>query len=309
VNQVGDRVELTAKTSCPELARQLLLKDNATDIVSCSKDLFPRSLLNHHIKKPANRPWTRHVDDLRGLAAEFLQLPYPLSHRLYLLTEVARRVTGVLDHETRKAPRKRLQNTLKPLLQQENLDATHRHLSELNWDTGDVFAIPVELLGLQSTLTGGEDPHTSQLLVDIWEADDLPKTDMPASAAKLWPLHKERRDKLHAQAGERMARYSTRFAEHYWFHELFHTYENLNTYMARLLLLIATQRILLINNPDIAALLDSNEPVPDEMLDATAVRVLHNLTRNLEHGKLLNEILVALSPKEAFPMVQKLCFI
>lgn len=309
VNQIGHRVELTAKTSCPELARQLLLKDNATEVVSCEKDLIPNLAPRGHIRKPRNNPWTRHLDDLRGLAMEFLKLPYPLTHRLYLLTEVARRVTTVLDQETKKAPRKVLQKTLKPLLQQDNLDATHKHLSELNWDTGEVFAVPVELLALQSSLNGSHNHETSQLLINIWNADDLHQTDMPAAAAKLWPLHRERRDKLHAQAGDRLEHYSERFAEHYWFHALFPMYKNLNTYMIRLLMLLATQRILLINNPAIVALLDNDEPVPEALLDETAVRNLHNLTRSMEHSKLLNEILVALSPKESFPMVQKLCFI
>jgi lysine-N-methylase len=309
VNQIGHRVELTAKTSCPELARQLLLKDNATEIVSCDKDLIPEIAQRRHIRKPRNHPWTRHLDDLRGLAMDFLKLPYPLAHRLYLLTEVARRVTAVLDQGTKKAPRKILQKTLKPLLQQENLDATHRHLSELSWDTGEVFAVPIELLALQSSLNGSHNHNMSQLLVDIWDADDLDKADIPAAAAKLWPLHSERRDKLHAQAGGRLEHYSERFAEHYWFHDLFPTHNNLNTYMIRLLMLMATQRILLINNPAIVALLDNDEPVPEALLDETAVRNLYNLTRNMEHSKQLDETLVALSPKESFPMVQKLCFI
>ena len=194
VNRIGHRFELTAKTSCPELARQLLLKDNATEIVPCDQDLIPENHHNLHIRKPQNNPWTRHVDDLRGLAMDFLKLPYPLSHRLYLLTEVARRVTTVLDYETKKAPRKILQRTLKPLLQQENLDATHKHLSELNWDAGEVFGVPIELLALQGgSHSGVRNEKMSQLLVDIWEADDLNKTDIPAAAAKLWPLHRERR--------------------------------------------------------------------------------------------------------------------
>ena len=149
----------------------------------------------------------------------------------------------------------------------------------------------------------------SQLLVDIWEADDLNKTDIPAAAAKLWPLHRERRDKLYAQVGGRLEHYSERFAEHYWFHALSSTHKNLNSYMIRLLMLLATQRILLINNPAIVALLDNNDPIPEALLDETAVRNLFNLTRNMEHSEQLDKTLVALSPQELFPMVQKLCFI
>ena len=310
VQRVGDRMELTAKTSCPELARKLLFTPNATARVPCNRNLFPRYKPTKSIDHPQAHPWSMYLDDLRNLAIEFLQMEFPVEHRLYLLTEVARRVSPVLNKATQKDPGKRLEYALGPLLDKNNLIISSAHLTQLNWTAETVFSIAVNMVTIRaatSSRNGGDEMR--KMFSDICNADDLDLSNIEGASAKLWPFHHKRSEALKAQYSEQLDLFHTRFAEHYWFHELFPAHDNLNAYMTRLLLLLAAQRILLVNDPTLAALLDAGETVPEDLFHATMVKVLSNVSRNMEHHGLINDVIVALSPKAAFPMVQKLCFV
>lgn len=310
VHSVGDRMELTAKTSCPEITRILLLDPDATTRVSCDKDLFPRYRPQQVIDNPTALPWTKYLDDIRNLALEMLSLPYPMSHRMFFLTEVSKRLTPILNVDTQKDPGDQIQTVLEPLLQKNNLEATHEHLNRLNWEAEEVLPLVLNLLTIRSVASRGRHQDPMRLLyASVCKYSGLNPVDIEGSSKILWPLHRARSVKLTAQWGEQLEGYAARFAQHYWLHELFPKHPSLNAYMCRLLLLSAVHRLLLVNHPEIAKYLDADTEVPKEVLEQTAIRVVSKVTRNMEHNEMINEVLKALSPVGSFPLVQKLCFI
>ena len=310
IQQVGARVELSAKTSCPELARILLLEPDATTRVSCDKGLIPRQKSHFTIADPKAAPWTLYLDEIRDLFCEYLRLPYPLAHRLYLLTVLADRITPILNAATSTDPRASLQRVLAPLLQRNNLDASNQHLTSLNWDAGEAFPIALNVLTLRAATSTRPAKTRAQVLVSqIYINDGLDIAAIEEAAATLWPRHQKRAQQLREQAGDRVEQYGERFAEHYLFHEMFPMYKDLNSYVCRLLLLLSAQRILMVNNPELAKLLDNDQQVGQERIDQAAVRALYCATRIMEHNPQLPTIQTALEPKSALPLVQRLCFI
>jgi lysine-N-methylase len=310
MQRVGPRVELSAKTSCPEVARLLLLSSGATDRVSHDESLLPRTRVHFSMDDPNASPWSKHLDALRNLAMEMLTLPYPTGHNLFFLTEVAQRLNHVLNENTKEDPGMKIQQAIEPLLNKKNLEATSAHLNELNWNAKDALPFLINLLTIRAVGAGAgsEDPMRT-LYGQVCAFSGLNPLDIEGSAEQLWTLHVKRSAQLNAQCGEALETYSKRFAMHYWFHELFPRHSDLKTYMIRLLLLNGVHRVLLVNHPDIASCLDRSEPVPKKVLEKTAVRVLAKSTRGFEHHKMLNAVLSALNTSTSWPLVQKLCFI
>ena len=239
-----------------------------------------------------------------------LQLPYPIAHRLYILSEAARRLNKVLTPQTKQASEQTLTAALGPMLDVENLKATHDHLHRLGWTAEQVFGIPLNLITLRAaTSEKVRADHARELFARICKNDDLKLDDIEVAAAQLWPKHTQRSAALAAQHGERLDHYHTRFAEHYWFHALYTKQPSLTAHMSRLLLLLAAQRILLVNDPEIATKLDAGETVDQELLDHVQVRAVSNLSRNMEHNVMLNDLLSAVSNDGAYTHTQRLAFV
>ena len=310
IHQHGDRFELSGMTSCPEITRKLLFSPNATRRVSAEKELFPRYVPNSATANPDEAPWTQYLDDIRNLALEMLQLPYPIAHRLFLLTELTRRLNTVLTPTTQVASETTITRALGPLLDVKNLTATHEHLATLGWTAEHVFSVPLNLIAIRTIAsTKARSEHTRELFAAICTADNLDLDDIEVTAAKLWPNHIRRSAMLHAQHDSRLDQFHTRYAEHYWFHEVYTSHTSLNAHMSRLLLLLAAQRILVVNHPELSVKLDAGMSVPLELLDRVQVEAVANLSRNMEHNRTLNRLISAVASDGAYTHTQRLCFL
>lgn len=310
IHQHGDRFELSGLTSCPEVARNLFFTPHATRRVPADKSHFPRYLPNSATVAPEEKPWTHYLDDIRNLALEILQLPYPIAHRLFLLTELTRRLNTVLTPKTTQVAEAVIKEALGPMLDVKNLTATHEHLTTLGWTAEHVFSVPLNLIAIRTIASqSSRSEHTRELFSAICSADNLDLEEIEVTATKLWPSHQQRSKKLHAQHDSRLDMFHTRYAEHYWFHEHYTSHPSLNAHMARLLLLLAAQRILVVNHPDIASKLDAGVPVPLDLLDRVQVETVANLSRNMEHNRTLNELLSAVSSEDSYAHTQRLCFV
>ena len=310
VQRYGRRLELSAKTSCPEIARILLLSPNATERVPLAPNSLPRSRTDRAIDQPNAQPWTQHLDEIRNMALDMLSLSYPTGHCLFFLTEVAQRLRGVLELSTERDPGMEIQKAIAPLLVRKNLGATHEHLNELNWTGEEILPVVLNLLTIRA-VGAGKDPHDPirKLYTHLCSYNQLSPLDIDGASRTLWPKHQARCAQLQGQWGDLMDRFARRYAQHYWCHEWFPQYPSLVEYVLRHLLLHGMQRVLLVNHPDVAYYLDKNEVVPRDVLENTAVWVLAKTTRSFEHLDLIHKVMDPMKGQRVWSTTQKLCFL
>jgi len=310
VRQLGTEVELSAKPSCPEVARLLLLAPDATKRVPFEKSLIPRYFAHEAIFKPENHPLSRHHNTLRDLALTVFDLPLPWPHRLYLVAELARRVSPVLNQQTTTDPAQALEEALRPFYRPEDLKASSDHLAMLDWTAESVFPIVCNLLTARAASSARHGTDKFRYLVArITAHDGLNLADPAAFAQKLWSLHHKRSTLLHDACGDLLDQYSARIAANYWFNESFTRYTDLNSYMRRLMMILAVHRILTVNDPEAVQALKSPAHTQRKTMDEIAVRALYNSTRALEHHPMLSQLDDALTAKSAVPLVQRICFV
>src|SRR6185295_17794118 len=82
---VGERAELHAVLSCPEVARQVLLHDDALDPVTLPVAALSRGTLMRHLPQTPVTPYEGAFDDVRDAMWRLLGAPYPLASRLSFL--------------------------------------------------------------------------------------------------------------------------------------------------------------------------------------------------------------------------------
>ena len=306
----GTRIELSAKTSCPEIARILLTAPDATALVPLEASCLPRATFDRVVDEPNGHPWTKHLDEIRNMAIDMLSLPYPTSHCLFFLTEVAHRLRGVLEESTERDPGMGIHKAIEPLLLRKNLAATHEHLNQLGWTGETVLPLVLNLLTIRA-VGAGQDPHDPirKLFSYFCSYNSLSPLDIDAASQTLWPKHNARAAQLAGQWGALMDDYSRRYAQHYWYHEWFPQYPSMVEYVLRHLLLNAMHRVLLVNHPDVAFHLDNNEVVPRDVLEKTATRVLFKTTRSFEHLDLIHKVLEPMKGANVWATTQKLCFL
>jgi len=310
VKRYGTRLELSAKTSCPEIARILLLSPNATDRVPLTPTSLPRTRTDFAVDQPNKQAWTQHLDELRNMALDMLSLPYPTGHCLFFLTEVAHRLRGVLDASTERDPGMGIHTAIEPLLVRKNLGATHAHLNQLNWTGEAILPVILNLLTIRA-VGAAKNPHDPirKLYSYLCSYNQLSPLDIDAASRILWPKHQARAAQLSGQWGEVVDGFARRYALHYWHHEWFPRHPSMVEYVVRHLLLHGMHRVLLVNHPDIAYYLDKNEVVPRDVLEEVAVSVLSKVTRSFEHQDLIQKVMEPLKVQGSWSTTQKLCFL
>jgi len=88
--KIGSRFELSTATSCPEAARQLLLHEDACDIVDVSADILPRPDMAMTVPASTRDPWLGLFDVVRGsLYRGVRRRQYPVTSRLFQLASFA----------------------------------------------------------------------------------------------------------------------------------------------------------------------------------------------------------------------------
>src|SRR4051812_38382681 len=73
VAQFGERLEVWGTLSCPELARQCLLHDDALELVEAPPDISPRMTPTTAVVGTPT-PYQRYLDDMRAAVFELLSL-------------------------------------------------------------------------------------------------------------------------------------------------------------------------------------------------------------------------------------------
>lgn len=138
-NQVDEERELFGTISCPEVARQCLLHDDAFEPEPLELEQAPRKLRNRFATE---EPYFRPFRALRSAMSELLARPgYALADKLFALLWFTRQLSSVVFDGCAALPEAELQGTLAALGQPQllaTLSANYRGL-----DVSGAFALSV----------------------------------------------------------------------------------------------------------------------------------------------------------------------
>jgi lysine-N-methylase len=278
---VGGRLEITATASCPELARRLLLRDDATEWVEIPYERAPHGLNNAVVLRAEAQPWRAAIDAVRdGMLAILLERGRSLAARLGAIGCAAEETRPWFHARTRDDARARLAETFDRYGAPSSLAQLERELPAIG-DRPELSA-GIVLLFLQNAPKGTTSALQALLrsIVERYEA-----RDGATRGPEIYAAYQARRDRWQARHLARVETYFGNWATHYVLKDWYLGEETLAAYVERLFVRVATLRFLLFSHP----LLDEAEGLADEeaqgaLLDRAVVDVVHRYTRGVEHN-------------------------
>jgi lysine-N-methylase len=291
--QSGRRAELAGLTSCPEVARQLLLNDDAMDLVEVDPAAFTRPLFNRRVEDHPADPYTRYHDELRNLILDLLSLDkFPLTTRLSFVAYFAQRTQPFLNKQTTQLDEERLLAEVERIQNPELQLELHSQFEALSVDTSFPSRVVMTMLGQK---------HDSRMMRDLLRSivkqyaatvglkeiaigeNDVESTVQ--QVARAYGEHKAR----WAHAAAHIDRYLTNLMKNYWARDWYGESPDLLAHTVKLLARVAVVRFLLLGHPLLAASLTQNEAEQAAALDCAVVEVVQKFTRVFDHDASLRE--------------------
>jgi len=312
--QIGDHLSMTGMVACPEVSRQLLLHDDAVDVVDLPHERVARMVLAGGMDPRDLRPYWRQMLDVRELLVAVLRdRAYSAAQRLFLVTWFAKRSAAVLTKDKRA-------------LTDEESAALEREIAALRdpairgeiarrFDAIEAPSLLVLLLAreLVRPFAGRIRNRFKELVDDVFgsytrlpelaaaapeEVDAEAPAPTPAVAARhvdeVFAEYTRRRDLLYRRDRARMDRYLLHGAINYWRHHLPLGSPELMTHTLRMLGQMAVQKFLLVSHPRVKAALDASDEELGRALDLAAVEVFYKVGRHVEHTPILTNLEKAL---------------
>jgi lysine-N-methylase len=327
-------IEMTGMLSCPEMARQMLLHDDAMDLVPLDREAMSRVVLSDKIDPLDARPYLRLMREVRDwMCAIALSPDHPVEHRLFFMTYFAKRMSNVVDKRVMQTELAPLRAEMDKLRQPPVLLEIRRRFDALETPSALALLLARELIRpagvgrqrdafrrmVNDVMSSYE---RSRGLVDALSSDAdhaIGTTDMES----LWASYRERRDRLLAipPARARLELYLRNFTVYYWMHRLPNQSPDLLIHTLRMLGQMAAQKFMLFGHPKLQAALNTYdadlaaaaaaashdaaaaasqaaEAALLRDLDALTVEVFFRTARYIEHSPLLRNIETALDAQQ-----------
>lgn len=303
--KIGDRTQLTAGLSCPEVSRQLLLHDDAVDQVPLERGMVPRRSMVQKLDTRDVRPFVRLTPEFSDFALRRLSdAGRPFAHRLFALTLFAHRTQTVLAKSRQSGDLELVREEIRRLDDPAVLDEIGRRFDAIDTPTLPVLLVARELV--RGDLTGTRSPSFRELVTGVF--DTYTKLDLvearretgnadAAMSLAVQAAYESRRDRAMGVAGPRIERYLRNFVFHSWVHHVKADAPDLMVFSLRLLLHLAAVRFLFFSHPRLlawfaeqgdegpdAAALTAFEAICDEVI----VEVVRKLGRYIDHSRLLS---------------------
>lgn len=281
----GARHELSGLTSCPEVARQLLLYPDSMELDEVPSERMSLPPPATHGQKAQPLPYLRHFDEIRGLMLDLLSdTVYPLSSRLFFIAYFAHRTASFFHRGAATLDGNRLLSEVERIQNPLMRAALQRELSGLPRDV----SFPLRLV--LSTVSGRMGVEAFAELLDAvflrygghgcLDAIASQRGFEPAvqRVAQAYTEHRE----AWAPWSSRIDGYFTQLAKSYWAREWYVSSPNLLVHTIQLLGRLATLRFLLLGSPLLAAAGDASED-KQRALDRAVVQTVQSYSRAFEH--------------------------
>lgn len=281
IQEFESRQEMTATLSCPEIARQALLHDDALELVPAQHSLGGRPLIGLRPRQPQDDLYSACLNEVREIVFDLLgKRGYALATRLFFVTYFADR-TQARFHQADADPSV-VADEYARLAHPEMLAACSRHFDSIELPGALAAALVVDVF--RDRLDDLPRASFRQLLADVVVGREATPLDTPGgttvdvSPTALWQAHQARRGRWSAETKQRIDKYFENYARNYWLREWYVESPNLFRHARRLLIRVAMLRFLLICHPRLAGDFDA------ATLDATAVEVFFKFSRGIEHS-------------------------
>lgn len=283
IGRLDDRLELTGRMSCPEVARLSLLADDPL-LTPSPREPFGREIGRLRLSRDG-APYFAAFETVRdAIIALVVDPTHPFQSRLYFIAELATRLAPFYHREA-TAIDARLDETIAEVRAQ----AAELHAKR-------IASSPMNGLALQSVFSmlgarGDAAPAFAAVVKKTAETyapgSPLPPVDalMAAGPEHLWMSHIARRPKPGTPHGLRLDRYLARAARHYWLQDWYPVSETLFEHLMHLVLRNALVRFLLLGHPEFGETLD------DASCDRAAVEVIYACARAYDHNPEVREAL------------------
>jgi lysine-N-methylase len=279
---VGARTEMHAVLSCPEVARQLLLHDDALDPVTMPPAAMARPMIMSSLPDQGATHYDRAFDDVRDALWRLLGTPYPLAARLSFL--------ALFSDATR------------PWLRQGGGEPHQAHLASLRgaFDGPALAPLYAELAAV-----GEADAIGFQVVVRLLmrRFDGGFRTPFHRLVARALQGHGDAQATLDRYRAERAAwrgqldaridGYFLSYARHYLAKNWYVKAPDLFAYIVGLLVRVVTLRFVFHLHPAVraAAAAGVTRAEQERALDAAAVETVYSFTRAVEHEPKFREAL------------------
>ncbi|RMH15757.1 MAG: hypothetical protein D6701_09785 [Gemmatimonadetes bacterium] len=290
---IEGRVETTARVSCPEVARLLLLHDDAIELVEQPAVLPPRLVATQVVEPDPADPWHRYYDDVRGTALALLGLEeVPLVTRQFLVAYFAKEVDAFYG-PGRAVNEAGLANAVRRMRDPEFVAALIEQASALELPESLATAVAHHLLAHVVHVSGGAWEMVRQAYLTyatdgddspVWLEDADGEQQLKVRPAAFRARYRERAEAWEAAADERIDRYFTNYLVNAWMRGYLDA-PSVTAFVRSLVLQTAILRFLLFSDPELPSPPADGPAQPDvlEALDRAAVRSVYRMSRATEH--------------------------
>lgn len=282
----GQRRELAGLASCPEVARQLLLHDDAMDLVEVSPDAFPRPIVHNNLSVHPDVPYVKYHDELRNLVIDLLSAQdFPLASRLFFVAYFGNRTQSFLYRGVSKLDEPRLLSEVERIHNADMLFELHQQFMQLVPDPQFPTRVVLAMLRSRSTI-----PDLRRLLATVLERYvGKEKRDLVMSGGQveslgpeLVSLYLREREKWQSWT-PRIDRALTNLVKNYWVRDWYYTSPNLLMHSIQTTASIACVRFLLHGHPLLAEAEGASEEKTNELLERALVSTVQGFSRAFDH--------------------------
>jgi len=299
VSKFGDRREIWGTLSCPEMARQCLLHEDALEIVDATAaDLTPRTEPTTAVVGTPT-PYQQYLDHLRAVVFHLLSLRhYPMGTRLFLVSYLGKQTAEFFNKSTIQVNQARLAEVVEHVTSPENAALWHEELSQLPAPDALTAKLVTQMLRERLKVPlGSFRVLVDKILATYHDVDGvaLDENGVPTlSVSDLWAAYADRRQFWLERHHDRVDLYFENYAKNFWLREWFVTSPDLLVHSQRLLVRVAVLRFLLFGHPWLKAAMSLEDPAAQrEALDRAAVDTFYKFSRAIEHEGSFLDLLAA----------------
>lgn len=285
VSIIGNRRELAGTTSCPEVARQLLLAPDAMELVEVPAVTFSRPIVHTRIDPHPAAPYERYHDELKNLMLDLLaDARYPLRTRLSFMAYFANRTLEFLHDKVESLDEERLLSEVERIQDASFREALHQQFEALETDVAFPSRVVVamisarsEIAQLRALLDGVARSYRKAI-----EHDDARGSEADVQrVVKAYSEHK----RLWSAYDARIDQYFANYAMNFWARKWYISSPNLLTHGVHLLVRLAALRFLLLGHPLLAEVRIGDEAEETRALDRAVVDVVQRFSRAFDHDR------------------------
>lgn len=303
--RIGNRAEVVAVTSCPEIARLVLGAEDSTEMVPAAPELFGRGILVRMLEQNEPQNYKKTFASIRGVLLGLARArSYPLSSRLLFLAFFADKARDWLREDERAFDAQGLFDLIRGMRDGDALDGLREQFESIVTDSPFGYSVVRELLTLPTKTIP---PSLLRLISETFvhlglaldsEAEEI-QSKFERGVVTLSP-------RLHASFEAMLGRYVQQYILRDWYVMA----PSLIQYVIGLCARVAVIRFLVLGHESTKAIASLEDDASAATLEALTVRAVYSMSRMLEHNATLAEKLLAdLEAQQMTELSHAICLI